>query len=75
MLLETILTTNFGLPNAHTQGSSFPSRQLRQKSLTEFSQLAGLQSGCWPPISAGRKLSDLARAQLPVMSETGPGTA
>jgi len=54
------------------------SRELRQKSLTEFSQLAGLQAGCWPPVSASRKLSDLARAQLPAsttMPEMGPATA
>jgi hypothetical protein len=44
----------------------FYSRELREKSLTEFSQLAGVEKGCWPPVSAGRKLSDLARQQLPL---------
>jgi hypothetical protein len=47
----------------------FYSRKLREKSLTEFSQLAGVEKGCWPPVSAGRKLSDLARQQLPLMPD------
>jgi hypothetical protein len=49
--------------------SFFCSRELREKSLTEFSQLAGVEKGYWPPVSAGRKLSDLAREQLPLVPD------